>query len=68
MAAKAREHEAQVVQKLRGRAEGGVHAGDAGPLAQGEGRRYVQHLVHGGASGSAFANVAQLVEQRTRNA
>ena len=51
MAAEAREHEAQVVQKLRGRAEGGVHAGYAGPLAQGEGRRYVQHLVHGGASG-----------------
>ena len=51
MAAEAREHEAQVVQKLRGRAERGVHAGDAGPLAQGEGRRYVQHLVHGGASG-----------------
>ncbi len=36
MAAEAREHEAQVVQKLRGRAEGGVDAGDAGPLAQGE--------------------------------
>ena len=49
--AKAREHEAQVVQKLCGRAEGGVHPGDAGPLAQGESRRNVQHLVHGGTSG-----------------
>ena len=51
VAAEAREHEAQVVQKLRGGAEGGMHAGNAGPLAQGEGRRHVQHLVYGSASG-----------------
>ena len=51
VAAEAREHEAQVVQKLRGGAEGGMDAGNAGPLAQGEGGRYVQHLVHGGAPG-----------------
>ena len=51
MTAEAREHEAQVVQKLRGGAEGGVHAGNAGPLAQGEGRRHVQHFIHGGAAG-----------------
>ena len=51
VAAEAREHETQVVQKLRGGAEGGMDAGNAGPLAQGEGGRHVQHLVHGSASG-----------------
>ena len=43
---KAGEHQADAVQQLRPRAEGGTDAGDARPLMQGQGRRDVKDLVH----------------------
>ena len=46
--ARAREQEAQMVEELRGRAEGGAHVGHAGALAQRERGGHVRNLVDRG--------------------
>ncbi len=46
MACQAGEHEAQVIQQFGGGAEGGVHARDARPLAEGQGGGHVEHFVY----------------------
>ena len=46
MASEAREHQAQAVQELRGRAEGAAHPGDSRPLVQSQRSRDIAHLFH----------------------
>ena len=46
--ARARKQETQVVEQLRGRAEGGAHVGHARALAQGERGGHVRDLVDRG--------------------
>ena len=46
VASEPREHQAQAVQKLRGRAEGAAHPGDSGPLMQSQRCRDIAHFLH----------------------
>ena len=55
VAAQAREHEAQVVEQFGGGSEGGMHPGRGRALAQRDGSRYVQDLIHLCACGLADA-------------
>ena len=45
MAGKSRKHKTQDIQKFRSRSECAADAGNAGPLAQRQGRRHIQDLV-----------------------
>ena len=51
VAGQAGEHQAQTVEQFGHRAEGAADAGHAGALVQGQGGRYIAHLVHLGAAG-----------------